>query len=351
EYIYTKHINSPIANNNIGSEQDDTTRQTRSKISILRFKKQCLFCEQSAVGIDALSNDISVFTGSEQLQNIKEVAKKRKNEHDLRLLHHLSNEYDLTAVDARYHRSCLKSFYANCDQNSTQAATCGRPTEKDKNIYFQQLCIYLEENKECQYYILDLYNKMKSFANDGNDVYSNSYLLKKLKDHFKDRIVISQNDGRETIICLKNAAQKVLRQMWTAESDPRIKRIQKVEEAATIILEDILMHMQDIVMTPSVLTVNANVDTKIITIAHAIISAVRPRSFLSQLHVSLAIWLHMKFASRVLVDMISSLGLCASYAEVQRFELSTTKCPQTTIDSNAFFYSLQLTMLTSTNRR
>ncbi|KAF4531641.1 hypothetical protein B566_EDAN006572 [Ephemera danica] len=57
---------------------------------------------------------------------------------------------------------------------------------------------------------------------------------------------------------------------------------------------------------------------------------------MSQLHVSLAIWLHMKFASRVLVDMISSLGLCASYAEVQRFELSATKCPQTIIDSNAF---------------
>ena len=34
---------------------------------------------------------------------------------------------------------------------------------------------------------LDLYNAMKSFSNDENDVYSYCYLLKKkLKEHFKD---------------------------------------------------------------------------------------------------------------------------------------------------------------------
>ena len=78
------------------------------------------------LGIDALSNDVFVFIlyiseASEQLRSNKEIAKKRQNEHDLRLLHHLTNVYNnLTA-------SCRSTFSlvvfkscTNCDQNGTK---------------------------------------------------------------------------------------------------------------------------------------------------------------------------------------------------------------------------------------
>ncbi|GFU23407.1 hypothetical protein TNCV_2369381 [Trichonephila clavipes] len=59
------------------------------------------------------------------------------------------------------------------------------------------------------------------------------------------------------------------------------------------------------------------------TIAHAIISAVRPRSFLSPLHITLTnvsqeIWLQK------VINICHSLGFCASYKEATLYEASTT---------------------------
>lgn len=74
----------------------------------------------------------------------------------------------------------------------------------------------------------------------------------------------------------------------------------------------------------------------ILSIAHAIISATRPRSFISSLQVGLAAVLNRKYGSRVLLNLLSSLGFCATYEEVVLFETSAIMHPQTHIMSDAF---------------
>ncbi|KAG5867405.1 hypothetical protein JTB14_014970 [Gonioctena quinquepunctata] len=67
---------------------------------------------------------------------------------------------------------------------------------------------------------------------------------------------------------------------------------------------------------------------KCLSIAHAIIAAARPRSFLSSLLVGLAAYLHSKFGSRTLINVMSTLGFCASYEEAQTLELSAIMHPE-----------------------
>lgn len=57
-------------------------------------------------------------------------------------------------------------------------------------------------------------------------------------------------------------------------------------------------------------------------IAHALISAVRPNSFVSSVLVGLSAFLYKKFGSKKLIDILFSLGFSASYLEAVRFETS-----------------------------
>lgn len=61
-------------------------------------------------------------------------------------------------------------------------------------------------------------------------------------------------------------------------------------------------------------------DRKTTSIAHAIMSAVRPRSFLSPLQVGLSVTLHRKFGSRKVIDICNSLGIVIrSFRALSRF--------------------------------
>lgn len=61
---------------------------------------------------------------------------------------------------------------------------------------------------------------------------------------------------------------------------------------------------------------------KRIAIEHAIISAIRPRSFLSP---GVGVYICRKIGSKDLIKTLTHLGFCSSYKEVQNFELNALK--------------------------
>lgn len=69
-------------------------------------------------------------------------------------------------------------------------------------------------------------------------------------------------------------------------------------------------------------------DNKIITIAHIIMSCVRPRSFSSSILLALSSMIHKKFAAKGLIECLYNIGLCASYSETVRFETSIVSDPE-----------------------
>ena len=79
------------------------------------------------------------------------------------------------------------------------------------------------------------------------------------------------------------------------------------------------------IFTEDVVTKNRKTDLfdlqrKCTFINHAIVYATRPRSFVSMLQVGLSVYIHRLIASRHLIDVLNSLGVCASYNEAQRYE-------------------------------
>ena len=71
-------------------------------------------------------------------------------------------------------------------------------------------------------------------------------------------------------------------------------------------------------------------------ISHALIAAFRPRSFISPLLLAIGIYLHQKYASRELIDILNSLGFAVSYREVQRYEYSMMAGESPSYDLDGF---------------
>ncbi|GBN14973.1 hypothetical protein AVEN_66504-1 [Araneus ventricosus] len=75
---------------------------------------------------------------------------------------------------------------------------------------------------------------------------------------------------------------------------------------------------------------------KSIALAHSIIAAARPKSFVISLQVGVAAFLFQKYGSRRLIDTLSSLVFCSSYTEATLFEASAIMRSPLHIDDNAF---------------
>lgn len=265
---------------------------------------------------------------------------------------------DLVAAEARYHRNCFRDF--------SRTATCqgyvGRPksTERDS---FLRLCEYIETSDECQYTVKEIQDIMKRISSQ-EDTYTEKHLKNLLLEHFKDRLIISNVSGKKNVICLSDTAHKIIDQWYRKrEIDPLIERQRIVLAAADIIKEDIqkmtydtdsyqdldviksggenlvphsLKIFMEQVTKKKNTTESQNVSRKRIVINHAIISAVRPRSFLSPIQTSLALTLHRLYGSRHLLDMLSSMGVCSSYHEASIYITSLINAGLPSVNNEGF---------------
>lgn len=130
------------------------------------------------------------------------------------------------------------------------------------------------------------------------------------------------------------------------KTDYREQRLQKVRDAAAIILEDIRSQcyetnqystsddfLKDInTLLPEILSVllsffvicqtkhKSLVARKCTLVAHSIIAATRPSSFISPLLLGVGCFLYKKYGSSNLINILSSLGFSASYNSISLFE-------------------------------
>ena len=71
-------------------------------------------------------------------------------------------------------------------------------------------------------------------------------------------------------------------------------------------------------------------------IAHAILKALRQRTFLSSILLGVAVYLHRKFGSRFLGYILHKLSISTGYKEVQQFEASCMKSSTPNIQFDSF---------------
>jgi hypothetical protein len=332
------------------------------------FKQCCLFCGKNALKDNknpSLSNVTEVST-LQVIDKIRESAKGRDDAWGKVVRLRLAGVIDLVAVGGRYHRNCYQYFLRpNSIMPGEKQRPSGRPESKESIQAFEKLCHYLERNNECQYTVPDLIKLMKEF-NPSEEPISERHLKRKLKEHYKNSIVITGIAGHHSLVCFSGFRDSVLTDQWyqqknSNESEER-KRI--VMMAANIIREDVRSRAydcrfyptaDDISMSKSNLipeSLSTLIDTIILpkadtenterfirksqAIQHCIVSASRPRSFISPILHGLSVHLHRKFGSRLLIDLLSNLGFCNSYKETMRYESSVTMNNVTSFDDSAY---------------
>ena len=188
----------------------------------------------------------------------------------------------------------------------------------------------IEENEECQFTFEELKSCLTNYVpNDKN-------IRARLQSHYKDKIIISSSWTYSTIVCLKKCEYNILSNAWYEQrkSNKDDEEYRLLDVAAEILLSDIQSQISDFEQYPvsdkMFDNIDQNVSPKLLyllrkiilknrkgnlrpyevkcsSISHAVISAVRPWSFISPLLLGVSVTLHRKFGSKKMIDICLSL--------------------------------------------
>ena len=195
---------------------------------------------------------------------------------------------------------------------------------------------------------MDLIAKMKDYLEDTDiEPFSFKHMKKRLIDHFKDRIIITELAGKSNVVTFRSTASVILHQFYESpkNEDSESEKYRLIETAAKLIKNDAKLMRTDSSVYPSskeIRSVDENLaclpgtlkvllqnvfvgkDTslKVASIGQAIIQSIRPRILNSPLQIGLGVQMHRQFGSRFLINTLNQLGFCSSYSEVQKYERS-----------------------------
>ncbi|KAF0716418.1 SWIM-type domain-containing protein [Aphis craccivora] len=199
-------------------------------------------------------------------------------------------EYDLVAAEAKYHDNCLISF-----NKYKSGGSVGRPHDENIRLAMEEIFYYIENNNDCQFTLT--YKKKFCYENKKSNVSE--------------------------------------------------ERLRVVEAAAAIIREDIRSVLINTDTYPPVNqmfdNINKNIpqsninelENKCTALSHAIMKCTRPRTFLSRLLLGISVFLHRRYGSKRLLDMLSNLGFSNKYNEVLLYESAAVNHPKPKILSPA----------------
>ena len=291
-------------------ESDDlciTSSGRRSLGSQFSFAKNCLFCGRPAK-FDSKKEGYDVYpvrTFGFQ-EKISEICEKRGDDWADKVTGRLECCHDLHASDAVYHQQCNVNFRTNmgipktflCDDQLSAKKKRGRPTDTDKEEAFLRVALYLEENDNEQITVGESVLKMKEYC--GEDSYTPKYMKKRITEHFGNKVIISEINGKPNVVTLRSNAASILHEFYDRpkQQDADAERRRNIETAANLIKNDIKMVETSKINYPLVndissidknvdfipislriflrkLFLEKNSDTKIASIGQAIIQATR----------------------------------------------------------------------------
>ena len=225
----------------------------------------------------------------------------------------------------------------------------GRPVGRDRELLFERLCVWIEENVDHKITTLtEVHSKMEELdpTDDKKLTYTRKYLKEKLQDAYADTFYFTSQDNKETIFCLKNTTNAILREYKTGlndcsefENDSSLKDL-IIRTASTLILHDLDRVHCDNKQYPSICSMASveeqlnlipeslktflepivkSVD-KLATWSQNLLKAYKPRSAIMPSQLGLTIQLDHKFGSKWLIDRLHRLGYCESYVELHNYK-------------------------------
>jgi len=257
--------------------------------------------------------------------------------------------FDLRAIKAKYHKNCYVQFLKH-----PTSSKIGRPIDIQIAEKMEKIFYYIENHNDCQFTLAELRDLL------GEDAPADVTIQTKLIEKYGKSIIITVKPNKMTIICFRDTQTAILTNAWyeNKKLKPAKERLRIVETAAAIIREDICSTIvnTDFYPPPSEMFSNVNetipeslqlmieeiilknkkgkkdnLKLKCSAISHAIMSAMRPRSFSSQLLIGLSVFLHRRYGSKRLIDVLANFGFCVPYKETVLYEVSAVYHPPLTI--------------------
>lgn len=318
--------------------QSSTSNQTDS--NEFDFKNLCFICGKP---FDLRHKEIRRVQDHLLKDRLLAIANSRDDDLGEEVLSRLKGNCSLVQAKAAYHKICYNRF--------VQQIYDRQPLENAQNE--QAFCNLINHIQNAATYKFNL-KELRDVI--GDNTMSDTILFRKLKQKYGDEIFISRNPGRQTEIFFKQFDIAKICGDWFC-SDGNIsdhRRAIILNVAADILRADIEIatfnttsYSPPAEFLQTVATdIPANLQTFLgqllykndpekeaekrgtrDSIAHAIVSALRPRAFISNLQLAIGTYIHRKTGSKLVIDLLSKLGLCASYHNLKLFELSTIMDP------------------------
>ena len=212
---------------------------------------------------------------------------------------------------------------------------------------FSLVC-YNFENSDSELHTVDeMLDNMKSLCDDPDQVYSYTYMKKKLQDRYGDDLFFADLCGRRNVLCFRNTAKRLINDKWYSDRDSDItKESERIVETAAKLIKDSIREatydtdfypsdcdiqnkglMSDWV--PSLLKIFLSKlvcdDVKKISLGHCIVQASRPRSVIAPVLFGVGVSVDHKVGATGLLQMLSRLGLSVSPDEIIRFKQSVVQ--------------------------
>ena len=244
-YTNPKYI--ALANKDIKHETSNVPT-LRSKVEF-DFKRHCLFCGQLADAVIGRKRKSDVFPvrTSEFQCKIEDICRQREDEWALEVRGRLEFVQNLHAADALYHQTCsvnfrtLKqtplAFSPPAKKAKTQA---GRKSSLSESFLFAAK--YLQQNEDEQITVADLVTKMSEHCGI-DDAYGVQHMKNKLQEHFGDKVIISEINGKPNVVTFRNTVRSILQEFYEQTNTNRSIDEEKksiIQAAAKILKSEIL---------------------------------------------------------------------------------------------------------------
>ena len=325
----------------------------RSAEKVFNFSTNCFYCGEPAItGRKRKGTQVIAVRTVETKDTILAICHERGDDWAKAVQARILHVHDLHAADAVYHRVCSVNFRTmkqvpvihDYESNTSKKLKLGRPPEKQQADAFIEVAQFLEENDDEQITIHDLIQRMEENLGESElSAYSYPYMKQRLAEHFGDKIIETEINGKPNVITFRNKAKEVLYDFYSHQDlDPEKDKLRIIETAAKLIKDDIKAVKTSHSSYPSFdelkaeecinflpvslktlltgLFVGKETHIKIASIGQAMMQATRPRVLLAPLQIGLGVQLHHLYASRFLIDTFHKHGFCCSYNEVHQFE-------------------------------
>ena len=367
-YTSLKNIIKSQKSQSTKSEQTSSTSSLRSNKRPYDYPSHCLICAEELDFENALRHpspqtqisSVEVINKEKKSliqESLLSVCEKRQDVVAVNVKSRILFAGDIRAVEAKYHRKYMQKFMSQ--QGGTSAKSPSGINICNINLMnneaFKTVCQWLlmPEQQHCQFSLTDIRDHLVSHLPLYVPSYSTRHIKRRLLEYFGDQVTISELDGKVSVVALKDTAVSILHESYTqcAQDSEDDETIKVAKQVASSIKQDIsdIDHKTDVYPSPADIDLDNLEDIvpeslqylmktmftdshsetgkrkqrlKQTSLSHVLMHAVGKKSFMSPLLLLIDLLIHQTTYSRVLLDVLSTLGLSVPYDQVIAFERS-----------------------------